>query len=128
MKKITKYMRIARKEAEKSNDEFRFGSVVVAGKNIISRSFNQGSKTHPLQARMYPERVGTGLHAEVAALRGLRPYDVAGGEIYVYRLRDEGIPGKACPCSKCLEIIQSFNISRVFYSMDFDGQYGVICL
>lgn len=124
MKRITRYMRIAHKEALKSEDEFRFGAVVVVGKNIVGKGFNQGSKTHPIQAEMYPNRVGTGLHAEIAALRGLRPYDVKNGEMFIYRLKDDGTVGAARPCDKCFEFIQDIGLVRVFFTSGNSNLYS----
>lgn len=97
------------------------GAVVVRGSNVIGRGYNQGWKTHPLQARLYPERPGKGLHAEIAALRGLRPYDVGKGTIYVVRLLSDEVWALAKPCVRCEEVLTEYNITRVFYSIDGGG-------
>lgn len=120
MKRIVRYMRIAKKEALKSNDEFRFGAVLVRGNNIISTGYNQGSKTHPIQANMYPDRINTGLHAEIHTLVGLRPYDSDNSDMFIYRIRDDGSPGSAFPCSQCLIKLKEYNIRRVFYTKSND--------
>ena len=100
---------------------FRMGAVLVRGASIIRKATNQGEKTHPLKARQHPRRAYKGLHAEVAALRGLRAYDVAGADLYVARVLADGTPGLAKPCGPCMEFLSGLNISRVFFTLDGEG-------
>ena len=114
-----KYFRAALKQARGSVDpNFRVGAVLVRSKNIIALGSNGGYKTHPLQAEMYPERHWKGPHAEVMAVKHLRPYDVGGGDLFVYRILKDGKPALAKPCSKCLKFLYSKGVKRVFYTLD----------
>jgi len=112
---------LAARIASNSSDEFPTGAILVRGRNIVSTGWNQGSKTHPRQFKMYPHRPGTGLHAEIHALQGLRPYDVAGGDLYICRVKATGAYGLSKPCDKCLEILKDYSIRRVFFSNNSDG-------
>lgn len=127
MNRIEKYLNLAKREALKSVNDFRFGAILVVGKGIVSRGYNSFGKTHPLQNRMYPERYGTGLHAEIATLGNLRPYDTSGGELFVYRLRKDGSTGPAKPCNECEKILKTMDISRVFYSVGEINKKLIYC-
>ena len=115
-----KFIQLAGRWAANSSDEFPIGAVLVRGRNLVSTGWNQGCKTHPTQFRMYPQRPGTGLHAEVHALRALRPYDVAGTDLYVCRLKPTGSYGLAMPCSKCMGVLKDYSVRRVFFSHEKD--------
>ena len=122
-----KYFKTIKALATTSPNLFRFGSVLVRGKNIISSSTNHDTKTHPLKAIMYPNRDYKGLHAEVALLRGYRRYDVEGSDVYILRLLRNGEVGMAKPCSKCEEYLRSMGIDRVFYTIS-ETQTGILKL
>jgi deoxycytidylate deaminase len=119
-----KFLKVAHEVALSSSDEsFRVGAVLVRGGNILRTGVNQGTKTHPLKARMYPQKAYKGLHAEVHLLRGLRAYDVRGACVYVARTRSNGKAGLARPCEKCRQHLRSMGISKVVYSTETG--YGV---
>jgi deoxycytidylate deaminase len=101
-----------------SPDNFRVGAILVRGGNIISTGFNKGWKSHPIQASMYPDRGWKAAHAEIDALRGLRPYDVLGSSIFVVRLRKDGTRALARPCFKCFEVLTQYGIKKVYYSTE----------
>ena len=90
---VERFISAAARQAELSAaPNFRLGAIVVRGKNIIGSGFNIADKTHPVHARMYPERAYRGLHAEISATRGLRPYDLRNSLLYVVRLlRDDSL-------------------------------------
>jgi len=113
-----RFFEIATEQAESSTQgNFRMGALLVRGKNIIRRATNHRVKSHPLKAMMYPTR-GSGLHAEVALLRGFRPYDVAGSDVYVVRVLADGARALAKPCDPCANYMRDLGISRVFYSVN----------
>lgn len=116
-KRARKFIDLAARVASNSSDtEFQIGAVLIRGKNIISTGWNQGSKTHPMQYRMYPQRPGTGLHAEIHTLQGLRPYDVAGSDLYICRVRSSGDYGLSKPCDRCMVILRDYSVKRIFFS------------
>jgi len=117
----SRIMDLAARAARQSSDEFPTGAILIRGKNIVSTGWNQGSKTHPTQFKMYPNRPGTGLHAEIHTLQGLRPYDVQGADLYICRLKATGAYGLSKPCDECLAILKSYMIRRVFFSNGSNG-------
>jgi tRNA(Arg) A34 adenosine deaminase TadA len=114
-------MKIAKTVAAGSTGgRFRLGAVLVRGKSVIRKATNQ-EKTHPFKIRHHPDRAYKGLHAEVAALRGLRPYDVAGADLYVFRLKADGSSGLSKPCPVCMWFLTDMKIDRVYYSLNSGG-------
>jgi deoxycytidylate deaminase len=122
-----KYFRKARAEALNSPSRFMIGAVLIRGHNIIGSGCNDQKKSHrdikALAEDDYKEIVG--IHAEFAACKGLRPYDIGDrADMYVYRIRrDTWGPGLARPCDICIQILQEKGIRRVFYTIGED-EYG----
>ena len=91
-------MRVAIKEAHKSNHRFKLGACIAKGRRILSKACNS-RKTHP--------RFGSGefktLHAEGYAIyKAVRQgIDIKGATIYIYR-RNNNL-AKPCPC--CMGLI-----------------------
>ena len=64
-----------------------------------------------------------GLHAEVSAcLNG--PNTLKGTTLYVCRLLSNGEFALAKPCTDCQQILDSFGVSKVYYTID-DETYGI---
>lgn len=109
----------AKDQAVLSTDPlFRVGAVVSRGKNILGRGRNLGRKSHPIHAKMHPNRSWKGLHAEIAALRGLRPYDVQGSDLYVCRILVNGSFAMAKPCEQCQAFLKDFGLRKIWYTTD----------
>lgn len=120
-----RWIELARRAALNSPDDcYRLGAVLVRGKTVIRSAWNQGMKTHPVQARLYPERDYKGLHAEMALLRGFRPYDVAGSDVYLARVLRNGFPAFSFPCRKCFERLFFYGIRRVYFSTGSSDSFG----
>ena len=102
-------MRIAIKEAEKSNHRFKLGACIARGKKILTKAHNS-RKTHP--------KFGAGnfqtLHAESYAIyKAVRQgINLKGTTLYVYR-RNNNL---AKPCSCCMGLIHKYGIKDVIYS------------
>lgn len=125
---MSRYFRIARKAALNSVSRVKVGAVLVRGHNILNVAWNDMYKTDPsmyLAAhKNYRDLVC--LHAEWAAIKNLRPYDIGRGDLYVYRVRKneetfEEEQGLSRPCYVCMKKIQEKGIRRVFYTLDAEG-------
>ena len=122
-----RYFKAAHTEATKSTDSFRVGATLVRGGEIISSGFNQGYKTHPLQAEMYPERDYKGVHAEVNAVSRLRPYDIGSGRLYVVRICLDGTYAISRPCGPCQDFLRGKGVKKVYFIHDSDN-FGELTL
>lgn len=118
-------MKHARKVALNSPSRFKVGAVLIRGSNIIGSGCNYQKKTHPSLLDYYPTTDSGcgGLHAEQAACRGLRPYDISRGDLYVYRVLNTGVQGLAKPCKGCVAFLKDKKVSKVYYSLNKKG-YG----
>ena len=104
---------VAYKNAIKSEfSRHRLGAVIVRGGRVISTGFNSLRYTKELKHHT--------LHAEEAAILNLlksrRQHLLIGSELYVCRVRPNGTTGLSRPCARCMELIHSVGISRVFYT------------
>lgn len=95
----------------------RLGAVVVRGHRILATGSN---------SIRYSKEIKEGtLHAEEAAilklLKSRRQHLLSGADIYVSRVRPNGTVGLARPCDRCMDLIQSVGISRVFYTTNEQG-------
>lgn len=98
------------KEALKSTHRFRLGCIIIDKRGtILAKGFNQ-VKTHPLSNTDYKT-----LHAECDAARKL----VGGHELYAYigRIKKNGLPGLAKPCSCCQQLLKRVGVKYVWYSV-----------
>lgn len=85
--------------------------------NLISASFNNYNKSHPLMAKFakmagQPERIY--LHAEVRAL--LLAKDEKVHKITVERYSADGKPALAKPCKCCQVALDFFGVKEVEYT------------
>lgn len=111
-------IKIACKAAEKSTfDRHRLGAVIVRGHRVLATGVN---------GIRYSREIGKGtLHAEEAAivkmLRSNRQHQLIGADLYVSRVRPNGSIGLSRPCNRCMDLIKSVGISRVFYTTNEQG-------
>ena len=91
----------------KSLCRYKFGSVIVKGKNI-SVGINK-IKTHPIHKR-YGDFI-LSIHAEVAAILKAH-FDVSGSTMYIAR---DSINPQSRPCKVCMGIILESGIRRIVY-------------
>ena len=98
-------------------DRHKLGAVIVRGSRVLSAGYN---------SIRYTKELGYGtLHAEEAAilklLKSRRQHLLVGADIYVSRVRPNGSIGLARPCDRCMELIKSVGIHRVFYTTNEQG-------
>jgi len=108
-------MNVAYKIAENSTfDRHRLGAVIIKGGSVISTGYN---------SIRYTREIGKStLHAEEAAiiklLKSRRQHLLVGSELYVTRVRPNGSCGLSLPCDRCMSLITSVGIKRVYYTTD----------
>jgi deoxycytidylate deaminase len=90
------------------------GAVLVKGGKILSRGKNHISN------RVMKKNVFT-IHAEVDCFHHLPKWDVLnkGVDIYIVRKMVDGV-GMSKPCKHCLDILQKYNIRRIYYTVYSD--------
>ena len=115
------YFRLARNTAFKSPSRFRLGAVLVRKRKPISTGFNIMNRTHTLMDRYNVSNKPIGIHAEIHACLGIPFSDLAGTEIYIYRVLKNGNQALSKPCLTCQRFLRTVGIVRAFYSLDGAG-------
>lgn len=113
----------------------RIAAAVVIRNRVIARGTNE-RKSHPFQAQFSKKAEAIFWHAETraihSALKRIAPEELSQAVLYICRARytdDTGTDwrwGMSRPCSGCLRAVNTFRISRVVYSMNRIGEFGVI--
>lgn len=108
----------------------RIAACMVYHNNIISFGICK-MKSHPFQAKFSKNQNSIFLHAETDCIKNaLRIVDVnqlTKCTLYVCRVKYEDkskkkfLFGMAKPCEGCSRAISTFNINRVYYSLDNEG-------
>lgn len=106
-------IRLANKEAKKSNFyRHRLGAVIVKGNRVLSVGHND--------IRYTKEFRNPTLHAEEAAilklLKAKRGSELIGSDIFVSRVRPNGLPGLSRPCIRCSKLISAVGITSIHYT------------
>lgn len=109
-------IRLAVNQACMSDMQARVGAVLVKRDSVIGVGYNRPNHPSVVWDKKFTHSKYS-LHAERAALLGLRPYDVAGATMYVLRVRRDGSFGMAKPCNRCANMLKNYDI-KVFYTTD----------
>ncbi len=113
MKRDHSILRIARLMSRKSNaNNFKFGSVIARGREILGVGSNDVLKTHPKSTTIHGH-----IHAELSAILNAR-CDVSGTTLYVFRAGRKESPLLAKPCKSCQALLIKQGIRYVCYSVD----------
>jgi tRNA(Arg) A34 adenosine deaminase TadA len=121
-------VKVAREMSFQSNHpEQRLGAVIIKSGKIISKSFNQGDKTHTYIKRN-GEHYNQTIHAELACIFKVKNKELLqGATIIVYRETKNGDLGNSRPCPMCYKLIQASGIKRIIYTtMDGLFQEGLL--
>ena len=109
----------------------RIAASVVYQNNIISIGFNQ-DKTHPFQKRYGKNDDAIYLHAETHAIKNaINKIDLekfSNSILYICRVKiykKKFVFGLAKPCDGCMKAISTFNIKKVYYTLD-NGGYDLL--
>lgn len=105
----------------------RLAACVVLNNNIVSFGINK-LKSHPFQAKYGTNEDAVFIHAETSAIKNALKYisitDIARCTLYIARVKyvdatkRKLIFGTAKPCPGCFRCINSFDINRVYYTLD----------
>jgi len=113
---VNSYVKLAVQQAESSVMNYRMGAVVRRGNTVVGAGCNRNY--HPKLRRWRSPYLTehTGLHAEMAAVWGVRWHSLKGCIIYVVRLKADGTLAMARPCPICQAMLNDAGIKKVFYS------------
>ena len=107
-------LRIANKQATKSDYIYRLGAVIVKGKRVLATGYNSISYCSVNSFK-------NSRHAEMDVILKLmhKPNglsSLAGSTLYVTRITNTGRSAMARPCDKCMKLIQSVGIKEIIYT------------
>lgn len=106
---VNRHIELATRAAQSGiHYRYRVGAVLVKHGNIVSTGANS-YKTHPKMGLKT-------LHAEIAALIGVRYRDISGSIMFVSRINKTGDHGMARPCETCRTILSEYGIKKVYYT------------
>lgn len=127
MRKHKRILNILAKVAE-SNERVANASIaaaVVCKNEIIGIGYNQ-KRTDPFQAKYGTTKHHIYLHAEIHAIKNalnhLRVDSFSRCDLYVCRIRKDGVWALSKPCEGCERAILQFGIKQVIYTVD-DNKY-----
>ena len=108
----------------------RIAAAIVYKNDVIAIGTNK-LKTHPFQAKFGKNESSIHLHAETDVIKNALKFaseeEVAKSILYICRVKfvdsskKKVIFGLAKPCEGCARAISTFNISKVFYTLDNEG-------
>jgi deoxycytidylate deaminase len=112
----------------------RISACVVYKNNIVAFGMNS-KKTHPFQAKFGRNSESIYLHAETSAiynaLKILTLEELEKSTLYVCRVKmvnNKECWGLSKPCDGCAKAIATFNIKKVYYTLDGEIQSNLKCV
>ena len=106
-------------DAGEGAGKHKLAAALVKRNRVLGVGLNR-SKTHPLQAKFGKNEQSIHLHAEIDAIKNaLKRHTVdelVGSTLMVARIKKDGTPGSACPCSGCQRAIIHFGIKEVIHT------------
>jgi deoxycytidylate deaminase len=102
------FFRLARNVSKYSEIAPQMGAV-IAQKKPISVGFNKAKTAYPYNKHS--------THAEISAVISSDRWDLTDCEIYIYRETNDGFPAMARPCEKCMKILKSCGIKKIYYTV-----------
>ena len=107
---------------------FHLGCVAVLKNKIIASSPNK-MKTHPTQAEYDKYRNFNcvsdvknmhSLHAEIACLSMIKKdIDFRDLELYIARIRKDGVLGMARPCPACFNYMKKLGVRMIYFTTNY---------
>lgn len=126
MCRIEKMFIATEEEASLSKSSFRLGAVISSNGKIVGRGHNSNKSHTQIGTNKYSKPY-TRMHAEIAAMINAYPDHIAGGDMYVVRLKRDGTKALSKPCNLCMWVMKKHGVNKVFYTIK-DDEYGVIKL
>lgn len=109
-----KFMRLASKLAKKSNHKFKIGCVIVKGNRVLSLGFNY------VKCSCEDKIVSNVFHAEIDALKMLKPGQAEGSTVYLFRETKNKTTANSKPCVLCHNILKMQGVKKVYYTVASD--------
>lgn len=103
--------------ATSADGSYMLGAIVVRGGRVIGRGSNR-RKNDP---KYTPSNWS--VHAEEAALRGVKASRGSRTTLYVARVTPGGMPALARPCEACLDAAMKSGVTRIVYTTA-EGAYA----
>lgn len=105
----SQFIQYAIQEAEKSQQNFKHGAILVKKNKMISSGHNKVTRKCP--SHMFS------IHAEMAAIKHSSESQgtLTNTHIYVVRINNDGLADSK-PCTNCQHFMKLHGITRVFYS------------
>lgn len=127
MSRLSKFFRLAKKEAEKScNDDYRHGGILTKGGKVLNVGHNE--IVHCRLAERHKTHGGMATrHAEINCILGIDRKITTGSTVFVVRISRSGKFRNSKPCDMCVSILKFVGVKRIIYSIG-DDEYGVIRL
>lgn len=115
-------IKTANRDLDKVTAKYRHFTFIIKRNTVICHGYNKIFHSHPI-SKQYEYRYDD-IHSELAAILKF-PYPVKElKKFYVVNLRvrrDNGQPGFARPCKKCIKMLKSFQINEIYYSNEIGG-------
>lgn len=115
---MREFLRIAKKEASKSDAHQQMSALIIYKGKIISCAHNS-LKSNPIQYKINKDSIYS-THAEVAAISRIlgarKDIDWSKAKLLVYRKRRDQEYGLAKPCPICSRLINQMGIKHLYYT------------
>lgn len=99
----------------------KIGAFLSCRKRSYSRP--NVKKTHPISLR-WPNETLYSLHAEMNVLLAMKKDDTP-YQCFLYKQNKSGTVTNSRPCIKCLGMLITYGVKRIFYTIN-DNSYGMI--
>jgi|TARA_B110000046_G_C12628067_1_gene247485 tRNA(Arg) A34 adenosine deaminase TadA len=107
----------AMEEAQRSDQNFKHGALLVKNRKIISQGHNRTTTKCP--SHMFS------IHAEIAAIKQFsEKINIQNSHIYVVRINNQSSLADSKPCYNCQHFMKLHGISRVFYSTGKENEFN----
>lgn len=128
IKKINRYLDMAKEVSKQSNfRQHHLGAVVIYKGSLLASGYNS-NKTSPMAKRYNRERgfdveascSTNSIHAEMAALNKIKYLDIDFSKVklYIYREHKNGVKAMARPCPACQKMIKDMGIKEIWYTTE----------
>lgn len=133
-KKVLRYLSLAKKASEFSDDENRHLGAIAVYKGIILAVGYNHRKTSPVQKKYNKYRnldISSNkctFHAESHCLNKIKKLDIDFSKVsvFVYREHKNGTMALARPCEGCRKLIEDLGIKSFYYTTEKGWAYETV--
>lgn len=121
MDKHLKFLKIAQKEALKSDFSWQFGAIIIDKNKIISKGRNY--QDHTKVPRAFKRQYSRGLHAEIHALiQSNKPVNGLTMFVYGQNKKSQNVLYSK-PCALCQHFLIEKGIRRIYFATKTGYEY-----